>query len=398
MLLNHRLNYQNLLKVNSTPLLLFSKQEFQDNYKLLQQSLPYLKHYYSIKSLPVTVAIESIQELNGYFDVASNGEIDLLKSVNVASQRCIHSHPIKKPVDILYALDYGIEYFIVDNPTEILKFGAFRDRAKLLLRVAFENEFAVCDLSAKFGCEQKDCFDLIDFAMKNEIHIRGISFNVGSQMLTSLTHQQAIEWANEIYLNLESQGIELEVLDIGGGFPTQYKEEDIRLSDFLLEIKPVLDKFHSNFPDCQIISEPGRCISASAVSLITRIIGKRSKNGQPWYYIDDGVYGSFSANVYDHRSFSVEPLEKHNCTLIPSVVAGPTCDSIDIIDRNAMLPDMNIGDFLITKNIGAYSLASCTDFNFIPRAKLIEDSGRKASNPDLLRADLIPLDIDRLSL
>jgi ornithine decarboxylase len=364
-----------------TPLYLFSKQLFQRNYQVLQHNLPYLKHHYAIKSLPVIEAVESILELNGYFDVATNGEIELLKLANVAPQLCIHTHPIKKIRDIEYALEYGISHFVVDNPAEIFKFREFRDRVKLILRVAFANKFAECDLSAKFGCEQSDCLELIDLSLQNGLYVSGISFHVGSQMSTSLIHQQAIEWANGFYLELESRGIDLEILDIGGGFPAQYKEDDINLVDFLTEIKPALDKFHSNFPGCTIVSEPGRCISASAVSLITQIIGKKYKHGQPWYFIDDGVYGSFSANIFDHRHFSVEPLEHHTGEYISSVVAGPTCDSIDIIDCNAMLPDLEIGDYLITHNIGAYSLACCTDFNFVPRAKLVTDCSNNFSLP-----------------
>jgi ornithine decarboxylase len=365
----------------TTPLCLFSKQFFQRNYQILQQSLPYLKHHYAIKSLPVIEAVESILELNGYFDVATNGEIELLKLANVAPEHCIHTHPIKKITDIEYALEYGINHFVVDNPAEILKFRTFRDRVRLILRVAFSNKFAQFDLSAKFGCERSDCLDLVDLALQNGLHVSGISFHVGSQMSTSLIHQQAIEWANSFYLELESRGMDLDILDIGGGFPAQYKADDISLVDFCEEIKPALDKFHSNFPECTIVSEPGRCISASTVSLITQIIGKKYKHGQPWYYIDDGVYGSFSANIFDHRQFSVEPLEHITGEYISSVVAGPTCDSIDIIDRNAMLPEMEIGDYLITHNIGAYSLASCTDFNFVPRAKLVADCSNNFSLP-----------------
>jgi ornithine decarboxylase len=294
-----------------------------------------------------------------------------LQKAQVAPDRCIHTHPIKRIQDINYALEYGVKHFVVENSAEICKFQGLGSQVVLILRVAFENKLAACNLSAKFGCAKGDCSSLIKLAQSLDLTIGGISFHVGSQMPSSQVHQEAISWANELYLELEEEGICFSLLDIGGGFPTRYTHQDIDLATFLAEIRLPLDRFHSNFPDCNILSEPGRCLAAPALTLITQIVGKKYKNGQIWYYIDDGVYGSFSGQIYDHQQNNVMPLVDCTKPLYSSVVAGPTCDSIDIIDSHAMLPDMEIGDYLITRNIGAYSVASATDFNFVPRAKLL---------------------------
>jgi ornithine decarboxylase len=365
-------NFLDLTRINNTPLLVYQPAEVSHRYQLLKTALPYVHHHFAIKSLPIVPVIETIRNLDGYFDIATNGEIDLLRSTEVDPTRCIHTHPIKRLQDINYALEYGVNHFVVENPAEIRKFKGLGKQVVLILRVAFENNLATCNLSAKFGCAQEDCRSLIQLAQSLDLTIGGISFHVGSQMPSSKIHQEAIDWANELYLEFEGEGICFSLLDVGGGFPARYTSQDIALVTFLAEIKLPLDRFHSNFPDCQILSEPGRCLAAPALTLITQIVGKKYKNGQHWYYIDDGVYGSFSGQIYDHQQNIVAPLVVDSMKpLYSSVVAGPTCDSIDIIDAQAMLPEMEIGDYLITHNIGAYSMASASDFNFVPRANLL---------------------------
>jgi ornithine decarboxylase len=368
-------NFLDLTRINNTPLLVYQPAEVSHRYQLLKTALPYVHHHFAIKALPIAPVIETIRNLDGYFDIATNGEIDLLRSAEVDPTRCIHTHPIKRLQDINYALEYGVNHFVVENPAEIRKFKGLGKQVVLILRVAFENNLATCNLSAKFGCAQEDCRSLIQLAQSLDLTIGGISFHVGSQMPSSQVHQEAIDWANELYLELEEEGICFSLLDIGGGFPARYTSQDIALATFLAEIKLPLDRFHSNFPDCQILSEPGRCLAAPALTLITQIVGKKYKNGQHWYYIDDGVYGSFSGQIYDHQQNTVAPLLESAKPLYSSVVAGPTCDSIDIIDSQAMLPEMEIGDYLITHNIGAYSMASASDFNFVPRANLLTFAG-----------------------
>ena len=369
-------NYLDLVTIYNTPLLVYQPAEVMYRYQLLKTALPIVHHHFAIKSLPITPVIETIRDLDGYFDIATNGEIDLLRKAGVDAGRCIHTHPIKRIQDINYALDYGIKHFVVENSTEIRKFKGCGTQVVLILRVAFENNLATCNLSAKFGCAQADCRSLIQLAQSLDLTIGGISFHVGSQMPSSKIHQEAIDWANTLYLELEEEGVCFSLLDMGGGFPARYTSQDIPLVTFLAEIKLPLDRFHSNFPDCHILSEPGRCLAAPAMTLITQIVGKKYKNGQYWYYIDDGVYGSFSGQVYDHQQNTVAPLMVDaSKPLYSSVVAGPTCDSIDIIDAQAMLPEMEIGDYLITHNIGAYSMASASDFNLVPRASLLTFAG-----------------------
>jgi ornithine decarboxylase len=148
-------NFLDLVRINSTPLLVYRPAEVGYRYQLLKTALPYVHHHFAIKSLPITPVIETIRDLNGYFDIATNGEIDLLRKAQVAPDRCIHTHPIKRIQDINYALEYGVNHFVVENPAEILKFKGFGAQVVLILRVAFENKLAACNLSANLAVPNK---------------------------------------------------------------------------------------------------------------------------------------------------------------------------------------------------------------------------------------------------
>ncbi|THB69720.1 MAG: type III PLP-dependent enzyme, partial [Gammaproteobacteria bacterium] len=172
---------------------------------------------------------------------------------------------------------------------------------------------------------------------------------------------------NEIIQQAQTEsGKLLSVLDIGGGFPADYSEQ-IDISRFCQPINEALQQLPDHI---QVIAEPGRYISAAAMTSISRIVGKARRNDKTWYYIDDGVYGSFSGMIYDHAQY---PLTVYSDIpeLEEAVIAGPTCDSIDVIAKDILLPPLNIGDLIIGEQMGAYTSASATDFNLAKRAEFI---------------------------
>ena len=173
---------------------------------------------------------------------------------------------------------------------------------------------------------------------------------------------------SEIISEARRNNININVLDIGGGFPVDYEnagETDIR--EFC---KPIVEAL-SNIPDnIRVIAEPGRFIAAPSMVGICSVTGKSMRFGKPWYYLDDGVYCSYSGQIFDHV---VYPKFTQQIGAINfSVLAGPTCDSIDIIAEDIPLPELEVGDLIIGKMMGAFTIATATDFNFIPRAKIVE--------------------------
>jgi ornithine decarboxylase len=166
----------------------------------------------------------------------------------------------------------------------------------------------------------------------------------------------------------------LDVLDIGGGFPVPYNEAVTPIEEFCAPIRAALAKLPGHV---RVIAEPGRFIAAPAAIAVASVMGKARRDGRWWYYLDDGLYGSYSGQLFDHAKYPIAALRQGG-ELQPSVLAGPTCDSIDVIDDSLLLPELAIGDLVVGRMMGAYTWASATDFNFFKRAKVVVMNERPA--------------------
>ena len=370
-----RMSYQELAGRYGTPLLLLNCHVLEKQYRRLKRALPGLDLFYAIKTLPHRSVIETLNAAGCGFDVASCGEIDLVEECGVPAHRCIHTHPIKRPEDIERSLDYGCTTFVVDNPIEIDKFREYRDRARLLLRVGFRSPDAVVDLARKYGCPPGEVPALLKHAASAGIRIKGLSFHVGSQALNSGAHADAVRESAEIIRYCrESRLARLDILDIGGGFPAGYSREVPDIEEFCAPVRKALNMLP---PDVSVIAEPGRYIAAPAVTAIASVVGKAMRGNSIWYYLDDGVYGSYSGKIFDRAEYPLEVLKKGD-DLRRSVLAGPTCDSIDVIAEDLMLPELEVGDLVVGHLMGAYTMATATDFNLFPRPRIVVMGNRSS--------------------
>lgn len=358
---------------HGSPLLILSLDTVRTQYETLKKLLPRVKHHYALKPLPHVDVVRTLQSMDGYFDLATNGEVDIMQKCEVDPSRTIHSHPIKRPSDVQYALDYGCKTFVFDNEYELVKLAQFKDKVQWMMRLSFPNKEAQCDLSAKFGVMPEHSFDLLQKAVAAGFHVVGLSFHVGSQMKTPAKHIEAITFASELVKRAREVGIDtLKILDLGGGWPVTYTEPTMPIEDFVAPIRECLDDL---FADFEIFSEPGRFIAGPSVTAISSVIGKNVRNGQMLYYLDDGLYNSYSGILFDHGSYliySLKELEHPEIHKEPATLGGPTCDSIDIMYRDILMPHMELGDLMVSPVMGAYAGAShATDFNFYMRPKMV---------------------------
>ncbi|MFH1287217.1 MAG: type III PLP-dependent enzyme [bacterium] len=354
------------IKKFGSPVLLLSKNQVKENYRTLKKYLPSVDFYYAVKSNPNVELLKAVKEIDGFFDLASAGEIKILKKLGVPASKCIYTHPIKKKEDIKYALDYGVKLFIIDNEYEIAKLKKFKKDLDVLVRISISNPDCPVDLSLKFGAEPKDALDLIKKAHNEGISVKGISFHVGSQNMNAYKYVEALEYCKDIFKLAALEGIDFEILDIGGGFPVSYTKNVMPVDYSCNIIKSYLEK---NFQNFRFIAEPGRFISAASMTLVVSVVGKSKRNGVCWYYIDDGLYSTFSGKVFDACDYKI--LCEKSGEPTPCVIAGPTCDSFDIVYKNILLPELDIGDILIFPNMGSYASANATNFNCIEPTKII---------------------------
>ena len=365
-----------------SPLLVVDCERVRRQYRALQAALPGVDLHYALKPLPHAAVVACLRDEGAYFDLATTGEVEMVKQQGVAPERCIHTHPIKRDQDIRDALRFGVTTFVADNPDEIKKFVRYRKRAELLIRVSFRSPGAVCDLSKKFGCAPDAVLDLLQLARRVGVRVRGLSFHVGSQAADSAKYVEAIEACNNVFAEALLAGLPgLEVLDIGGGYPVPYQTDVPAIDDFCAPIRAALAKLPVHV---RVIAEPGRFIAAPAAIAVSSVMGKAKRDGRWWYYLDDGVYGSYSGQIYDHAKYPVESLKRSGEPSL-SVLAGPTCDSIDVIDEAIMLPELEVGDLVVGRMMGAYTMASATDFNFFKRAKVVVMNERPATADRVVR-------------
>jgi len=354
-----------------SPLLLLDLQVIRNNYRALKSALPRVDHYYAVKSFSHLQVLTTLKSEEAYFDLATSGEIELMKQLGIDPSRCIYTHPIVRESDVRAAVEFGIKTFVIDSEYQLASFKPFAGQVELLLRIAIPNEEAQINLSAKFGIAPIWAMDFFEKAKASGLRVVGISFHAGSQMYDASKMVEGIRVAHKLFAEAESVGHDMKLLDIGGGFPAAYSRPIPEVREFCAPVSEVLDEL---FPNCRIVSEPGRGISAGSVVSVSRVMGKSLRNGVMWYYLDDGLYGTYSGVLFEHGDypiFTLKELEDPNHPKKTSVLAGPTCDSVDVISQDIALPDLDTGDIIISPNMGAYSAATTTDFNLFPRAKVV---------------------------
>ena len=368
-----RESIEHLVKRYGSPLFVIDAARIRAQYRQLAGALPQVDLHYALKPLPQAAVVQALWEAGAFFDLATNGEVELVRRLGVPAGRCIHTHPIKRDSDIRTALAYGVDTFVVDNPDELRKFVKYRGRVALLIRISFRSTNAVCDLSKKFGCTPDAVAALLSLAAELRVKIEGLSFHVGSQTLDPGMFVHAINVCRELIAISLQGGHRLGTLDIGGGFPVGYAGKAVAIEEYCAPIRHALGTLT---PDVRVIAEPGRYIAAPAAIAVSTVMGRAMRDGRWWYYLDDGLYGSYSGQLYDHAKYPVEALAARGETY-PSVLAGPTCDSIDIISESVNLPTLDAGDLIVGRQMGAYTWASASDFNFFPRATVLAlDQGR----------------------
>lgn len=357
-----------LVKEFGSPLVILDCERVRVQYRKLKKALPGVDLHYALKPMPHPSVVSTIVAEGGFLDLATTGEVQLVERMGLAADRCIHTHPIKREQDIVNATKFGVRTFVADNPDEVRKFARHTQKAELLLRVSFRSPGAVCDLSRKFGCDPEDLLALARLAAEIGIDVRGLSFHVGSQAADSAKHVEALQACAKLIAAARREKLgTFDTLDIGGGFPIDYAQPAQEIGRFCAPIRSALAKLPKRV---RVLAEPGRFIVGPSAIGVASVMGRARREGHWWYYLDDGLYGSYSGQMFDHARYPVEPL-RDSPERLPSVLAGPTCDSIDVIAENLMLPELKAGDIIVGRAMGAYTWASASEFNFFPKATVV---------------------------
>ena len=361
-----------------TPLLVLSLEQIEKNYNLLRTHMPRVKVFYAIKANPHRRILELMRDLGSNFDVASDGEIMELASLGVDGSRMIYANPMKTVNGLRACRNAGVSKMTFDSAGEIDKMARECPGATALLRIRIDNSSAHVDLNKKFGAGREQALELLQKAKAAGLDAAGIAFHVGSQTTSADPYLNALDIAREIFEEAAANGMQLRIMDIGGGFPIPEPKVRFNLAEMLKQINARLDE---DFPGVEIWCEPGRFICGTAVNLITSVIGVTERGGQPWYFLDDGLYGTFSGVLFDQWDFKLISFKEGE--QVAATFAGPSCDSLDIMFRGKMTVRQEEGDLILVPICGAYTSASATTFNGFSKANFVVWEDVKGEIPDV---------------
>jgi ornithine decarboxylase len=359
---------RDLAQKHGTPLFVVDHDAVRSNYAEFKHYLPRVQAYYAVKANPDPAILRTLYAVGASFDVASIAEFrlvyDNIRNMSAEARqnfiwdKVIYSNPIKDRLT-LEELDQYKPLVAFDNSEEISKVRKHAPHAGLALRIRVPNTGSMVELSSKFGASPAEAVDLIAMAFDAGLTVEGLGFHVGSQCTNFENYVQALSTSASIMEEAEARGFSLKLLDIGGGFPARYNRHVRPFRELAKILRAELNRL---FPkSLEILAEPGRFMVATAAALVAEVIGKSERDGKRCYYVNDGIYHTFSGILFDHCQYHMRAFKKGPKRI--SAVFGPTCDALDTISQAEELPELKLGDLVYSENIGAYSHASSTCFN-----------------------------------
>lgn len=338
------------------------------------EKMPRVVPHYAVKCNDTEVVCSTLAALGASFDCASKGEIAKILALGVSADRIIFANPMKPSSHLRYAGANNVHTMTFDSDIELHKVRKFCPDAKLVLRIRCDAEKATCPLGKKFGCDPvTEAPRLIKIARSLNLDVIGISFHVGSGCADFPIYYKAISIARSLFDYAKDFGYDFNLLDIGGGFPGDFGTS---IDEVATIVNTALDTF---FPDksVRVISEPGRYYASAAFTLVTNVQSKRvcldpatGATDRMMYYLNDGVYASFNCILYDHQTPTPKLIGGQTGQTYKSTIWGPSCDALDQLIETIHMPELQIDDWVIFENMGAYTIPVASPFNGFPLPKM----------------------------
>lgn len=327
--------------------------------------LPDVKIFYAIKSNPNPVILETLSSLGVNFDCASENEMKQIIEITSDPSRIIFANPCKMTSQIRYARANDVDTMTFDCEEELYKIRLYHPYSHLILRIAVDDSQSICKFNKKFGCHLDQVEGLLKIAKALSLNVVGVSFHVGSGCKSAKSFYDAIGDTRKAYDVAKLMGIDMKIIDIGGGFPGNNNK---MFEEIATNVNEAMKDFYGELKDeIQFIAEPGRYFSQRSHTLVLNVIGKKvhqsGDDKQFIYYLNDGLYGSFNCIYFDHYSPTILPFNERDGKVYKSTLFGPTCDSMDTIYDEILLPELSVGDWIYVENFGAYTVAAASSFN-----------------------------------
>jgi ornithine decarboxylase len=340
-----------------------------------KKNLPRITPYYAIKCNPCPIIIELLNKLGCCFDCASQQEILQAINLGVEAKNIIFANPCK-PVDFIkFSRSNDVDLLVIDSYNELFKIKLYHPEANILVRIQTDDSKSKCKFNCKFGVELENVKEILEMGKILRLNIIGVSFHVGSGCEDAQVYRTALEDCKKVFEIGNTLDIQMNLIDIGGGFPGT-DDAKVSFESMAEVINKGIDELFRENSNIKFIAEPGRYFVASSHTIVCSIINKKEKidkeSGEKLitYYISDGVYKSFSNIIFDYAKPVFVPFNERNEKTYKSILYGESCDSLDIISKDCQLPSLAIGESIVVQNFGAYTTASASQFNGFSKAEL----------------------------
>jgi ornithine decarboxylase len=341
------------------PCLVVDLEVVRDNYRAFASALPDARVFYAVKANPSPEVLTLLTGLGSCFDTASIAEIESVLAAGAAPERISYGNTIKRERDISRAFALGVRLFAVDCKAEVEKVARAAPGARVFCRFLFDCAGAEWPLSRKFGCDLQMAVDVLEHAHRLGLEAHGVSFHVGSQQRRTQAWDQALKSAATIFRACAERGIQLAMVNLGGGFPTRYLKEVPTVKAYGNSIFRALRKHFGNAIPETII-EPGRGMvgNAGIIEAEVVLVSKKSEADKlRWVYLDIGKFGGLAETIEESIRYPIRTA-RDGGEAGPCVLAGPTCDSMDVLYEKTPyeLPiSLEIGDKVLIEGTGAYT-------------------------------------------
>jgi ornithine decarboxylase len=356
---------------NDGPCLVVDLDVVRDNYLSFAKSLPDSKVFYAVKANPAPEILKLLAGLGCCFDVASLSETEAVLAAGATPERISYGNTIKKETEIAAAFRLGVTLFAVDCEAEVEKVARAAPGSRVICRIHCDGSGSEWPLSRKFGCEPAYAADILELAHRRGLTPHGISFHVGSQQHNIEAWDRALASTAAVFRACAERGISLAMVNLGGGFPARYVRKTPKLESYGKAIFRSLRKHFGNaLPET--IVEPGRGLvgNAGMIEAEVVLIAKRSPEDEVrWVYLDIGKFHGLAETIDESIRYPIRTAKDRDETA-PCIIAGPTCDSVDVLYEKTpyMLPiSLAIGDKVLIEAAGAYTATySSVGFNGYP--------------------------------
>lgn len=356
---------------NETPFLLIDGDKVREKTSMIGRYIRNAKVFYAVKANPDIEILRYLNKLMLGFEIASEGELEMLSSIGVEPSRIISSNPVKSLKFLDIAASYGVNRFSFDSEEEVKKLARIIPGCSVYVRLSVPNEGSEWPLSKKFGLELEDALSLLLYAKDMGLNPVGITFHVGSQCTNIYNWNIALDKAKNLWDAAIKKGLKMSLLNIGGGYPIRYTKNVISIEAIEKNVDSLI---YERFPeDMEIHIEPGRAVVGDAGVFVATVIGKAMRGDEDWLYIDVGVFNGLMESVGGIKYSYIVETTKQTGARKQWTVAGPSCDSFDVIDKNVTLSDPQVGDLILILSSGAYTVSYASEFNgfSIPKTILI---------------------------